>query len=181
MGLDGWLFYDFHRRDPIGCRILELDDTAMSTRRWYYFVPARGEPRKLVHRIEMGKLDALPGEKHVYLPWKEQHRLLREMIGPAKRVAMQYSPLNAVPYVSLVDAGTIELVRSFGVEVVSSAELVALFEAQVLEPGFKLHLEAGKGVHAAVDDGFAEIGRRRALSYRIICILPRGTKHRTRK
>jgi Xaa-Pro aminopeptidase len=159
-GLDGWLFYDFHNRDPIAARILGLDPKAMTTRRWYYFIPAQGEPRKLVHSIERGKLDDLPGGKHIYLPWPQQHDLLRNILGGARKVAMQYSPLNAIPYVSLVDGGTIELVRSLGVEVVSSADLVQEFEARLTQPQYESHLEAGKAIHAVCEGAFAEISRR---------------------
>ncbi|MFQ6093978.1 MAG: M24 family metallopeptidase [bacterium] len=159
-GFDGWLFYDFHNRDPIAARILGLDPRAMATRRWYYFIPAEGEPKKLVHSIERGKLDSLPGERLVYLPWPEQHRLLKEVLAGAKRVAMQYSPLNAIPYVSLVDAGTVDLVRSFGMEVVSSVDLVQQFEARLTPQQYESHLEAGKVMHAICDFAFAEIGRR---------------------
>jgi len=158
--LDGWLFYDFHNRDLIGYRILGLDPTKFTTRRWYYYIPAQGEPKKLVHSIERGRLDPLPGEKLIYLPWPQQHQLLREILKGAKRVAMQYSPMNAIPYVSLVDAGTIELVRSFGVEVVSSADLVQRFEARLSNEAFRTHLEAGKAMHTIVDAAFQEIGQR---------------------
>lgn len=158
--LDGWLFYDFHNRDPIAGRILGLDPKAMTSRRWYYFIPAQGEPRKLVHSIERGKLDALPGEKSIYLPWPQQHELLKVMLGGAKKVAMQYSPLNAIPYVSLVDGGTIELVRSFGVEVVSSADLVQEFEARLNQQQYESHLEAGKAIHTICDAAFTEISDR---------------------
>ncbi|MDZ7261231.1 MAG: Xaa-Pro peptidase family protein [candidate division KSB1 bacterium] len=159
-GLDGWLFYDFHNRDAIAYRILGLDAKKMTTRRWYYFIPAQGEPKKLVHSIERGKLDTLPGQKFVYLPWPEQHQLLRQILGKAKKVAMQYSPLNAIPYVSLVDAGTVELVRSFGVEVVSSADLVGRFEAHLSQEDYQSHKEAGLVMHGVCDATFAEIGRR---------------------
>lgn len=159
-GLDGWLFYDFHNRDPIACTILGLDPQAMATRRWYYFIPAEGEPRKLVHSIERGKLDSLPGEKHIYLPWPQQHELLNGILGGAKKVAMQYSPMNAIPYVSLVDGGTIELVRSFGVEVISSADLVQQFEARLTQQQYESHLEAGTVMHAICDFAFGEIARR---------------------
>lgn len=159
-GLDGWLFYDFHNRDLIAYRILGLDPHKMTTRRWYYFIPAEGEPRKLVHAIEQGKLDPLPGEKKVYLPWPQQHQLLKEILGPARKVAMQYSPLNAIPYVSMVDGGTVDLVRSLGVEIISSADLVQLFEAYLDEAAFETHLEAGRRIHLVLDETFREVSRR---------------------
>src|ERR1700756_2738729 len=104
--LDGCLFYDFRGRDPIAHRILHLP-SAMRTRRWFYFVPAKGAPRKLVHKIEAQSLAALPGET---LPFSAQEELrgnLKKVLGRSKSVAMQYSPKNAIPYVSMVDAGTI--------------------------------------------------------------------------
>ncbi len=157
--LDGWLFYDFRHSDPLAYRILKLDPHTHTTRRWYYFVPATGEPTKIVHRIEQEKLDALPGRKCVYLPWQEQHEFLREALAGAKRIAMQYSPLNAIPYISRVDAGTIELVRSFEVEVVTSAELVQRFEA-VWSPAQKaMHITAAENVHRIIHEAFAEIAR----------------------
>ena len=159
-GLDGWLFYDFQNRDGIGYRILGLDYGKFTSRRWYYFIPAYGEPRKLVHMVEAFKLDALPGEKNVYLPWSEQHEKLKQLLGGSRRIAMQYSPGNAIPYISLVDGGTIELIRSFGVEIVSSADLVQLFEAIVTPAGFETHLEAGRKVHSIMDATFREVARR---------------------
>src|SRR5215469_4764984 len=144
--LDGWLFYDHHYRDPIAYRVLQIKP-AMCTRRWYYLIPATGEPMKLVHRIESGNLDAAPGEKLEYSYWKEQHANLQRILAGRERVAMQYSALNDIPYIGLVDAGTIELVRTCGVEVVSSADLVQLFEARWSAAALASHLQAGKGVH----------------------------------
>ena len=95
--LDGWLFYSFRGSDPIAENILRLDHAKFTTRRWFYFVPAAGTPQKIVHAIETGTLDSLPGNKRVYLPWQQLHQTLREVLTGAKRVAMQYSPLNAIP------------------------------------------------------------------------------------
>ena len=153
-GLDGWLFFDHHRRDPLAYRILQIPDHVSPTRRWYFFVPASGEPRKLVHRVESGALDALPGMKQAYSSWQEQHSRLSALLGGAKRVAMQYSPNCAIPYVSLVDAGTIELVRSCRIEVLSSADLVQQFEAVWTEEQFELHLEAGRLVDGVRREAF---------------------------
>ena len=155
--LDGWLFYDHHHRDPIAYRVLKLDAPTMVTRRWYYLIPAEGQPEKLVHRIERARLDALPGTEHQYSSWREQREKLKEMLAGKKRVAMQYSQMNDIPYIGLVDAGTVELIKSLGVEVVSSADLVQLFEARWSPEALALHLEAGKVVHAAVDMGFRTI------------------------
>ena len=155
-GLDGWLFYDHHRRDPIAYRVLKISPP-MCTRRWFYLIPAEEDPSKLIHRVERHNLDGLPGHAIEYSTWKEQHEGLKKILGGKKRIAMQYSPLNNIPYVGLVDAGTIELVRSLGVEVISSADLVQLFEARWSEDALASHLEAGKVVHAAVRAGFAAI------------------------
>ena len=182
--LDGWLFYDFRGSDPLAPRILMLGEDASGSRRWYYYIPASGEPTKIVHSIERSKLDPLPGKRLIYGGWEEQHARLRETlssvvagVSPATerpkaadtaaatakkkplRVAMQYSPMNDIPYISRVDAGTIELVRSFGVELVTSAELVQQFEA-VLTPAQKQsHVEASDKMHRILLEAFAEIAR----------------------
>src|SRR5512138_2048214 len=158
-GLDGWLFYSFRGSDPIGVNVLGLHE-GHATRRWFYYVPASGEPTKIVHSIEREALDALPGRKLVYLPWEQLHEHLRGTLGGARRVAMQYSPMNAIPYVSRVDAGTIEMVRSFGVEVVSSADLVQQFEAVMRPEQLATHLDAAKLMRAVVDRTYAEVARR---------------------
>ena len=126
--LDGWLFYDFRWRDPIAQRILQLPP-GMRTRRWYYFVPAKGTPRKLVHKIETESLAALAGDTLYYAAQDELRKNLKKALGRAKKIAMQYSPKNEIPYVAMVDAGTIELVRGTGVKVASSADLVQKYEA----------------------------------------------------
>src|SRR2546423_480456 len=167
--LDGWLFYDFRGSDPLAPRILKLGEHASGSRRWFYYIPASGEPTKIVHSIERAKLDALPGQRVIYRGWEEQHaRIAGALQGPpenrprnqvTKRVAMQYSPNNDIPYISRVDAGTIELVRSFGVEIVTSAELVQQFEA-VLTPAQKQsHIDASDKLHRVLMEAFAEIGR----------------------
>jgi Xaa-Pro dipeptidase len=155
--LDGWLFYDHHRRDPIAYRVLKIDPP-MCTRRWYYLIPAAGEPAKLVHRIERGNLAGAPGIEHQYSSLSEQREALKKMLEGKKRVAMQYSHLNDIPYIGLVDAGTVELVKSFGVDIVSSADLVQVFEARWSAEALATHLEAGKSVHAIVRQAFAVIG-----------------------
>ncbi len=159
-GFDGWLFYDFHNRDAIAARILNMNTHRFASRRWYYYIPAIGEPKKLVHKIEPWRCDHLPGEKFIYLPWQEQHAFLKQILGDAKKVAMQYSPMNAIPYVSIVDGGTIELVRSFGIEVVSSANLVSLFESHLSMEDYRSHCEAGESMQFIKDEAFKEIARR---------------------
>jgi Xaa-Pro aminopeptidase len=156
--LDGWLFFDHHHRDPLAYRVLGLDPNLHASRRWYYFVPAKGEPRKLVHRIESRNLDTLQGAKHVYSSWEEQTSALSELLAGSKRVAMQYSPNCAIPYVSNVDGGTLELVRSTGVEVVSSAELIQHFEARLDSAALDSHLEAGVLVDQVRRSAFQFIG-----------------------
>ena len=143
--LDGWLFFDHHQRDPLAYRVLGLP-ARMATRRWYYFIPAQGDPAGLEHRIERGMLASLPGEKTPYSSWTEQIAGLGKLLSGMHRVAMQYSPQCAIPYVSMVDAGTVELVRGAGVDVVSSAELIQAFEARWSAEGLESHLEAGRRV-----------------------------------
>lgn len=159
-GIDGWLFYDFHNRDAIAARILKMDTSRFASRRWFYYIPAEGEPQKLVHRIEPWRCDHLPGVKHVYLPWPQLRESLRSMLGDAKTIAMQYSPMNNIPYVSIVDAGTVELIRSFGVEVVSSGDLVGRFEAHLSMEDWRSHQEAGAIMQMIKDETFLEVARR---------------------
>ena len=144
--LDGWLFFDHHQRDPLAYRILGLGPKGHVSRRWYFFIPAVGEPRALVHRIESKMLDEVPGEKIPYSTWQEQCDGIVRLLAGARRIAMQYSPNCAIPYVSLVDAGTIELVRGAGAEIVSSAELVQYFEARLDAAGRESHFEAGRRI-----------------------------------
>jgi len=151
--LDGWLFYDFRGRDPIAQGILQLPP-GMRTRRWYYFVPAKGTPRKLVHKIETESLAALPGDTLFYAGQEELRKNLRKLLGRAKTVAMQYSPKNAIPYVAMVDAGTVELVRSTGVKVVSSADLVQKYEACWSPAQLESHLAAGAVIDRVVREAF---------------------------
>ncbi len=159
-GHDGWLFYDHHHRDPIAARILGLDEKAHITRRWYYFVPAVGEPRKLVHRIEQGRLDTLPGSKGQYSSWQELAAGLEAMLQGTRRLAMQYSPNNAIMYVSMVDAGTVEFLRGLGKQIVSSANLVSQFEAVLNEEQMASHAVAQRAIDAILAEGWKEIGRR---------------------
>ena len=159
-GVDGWLFYDHHHRDPIAGRILGLDEKAHVTRRWYYFVPASGEPRRLVHRIEQGRLDSLPGSKGVYSSWQELQSGLAAMLGNAQKLAMQYSPNNDIMYVSMVDAGTVEFLRSLGKQIVSSADLVSQFEAVLSQEQVESHTVAQKAIDSIVAEAWNEIASR---------------------
>ncbi len=163
--LDGWLFYDFRHSDPLAYRILKLDEKMFASRRWFYYIPATGEPVKIVQSIEQFKLDSLPGKKLIFRGWQELHACLREALaapakGSKRRVAMQYSPMDDIPYISRVDAGTIELVRSFEVEPVTSAELVQRFEAVFSPEQHRTQVEASDKMHRIIQDAFAEIGRR---------------------
>src|SRR5580698_9786665 len=120
-GLDGWLFFDHHRRDPLAYRVLRFTPGSMVSRRWYYCIPAQGEPRKLEHKIESHTLDELPGTKSLYAEWGEMLERLGELTRGARKIAMQYSAQCAIPYVAMVDAGTLELVRGLGLEIATSA------------------------------------------------------------
>lgn len=155
--IDGWLFYDFRGSDPLAYRILRLDPRIHVTRRWYYWVPAEGSPVKLLHRIEPHVLDALPGQADCYVSWEQQRQILARLLAGGLRVAMQYSPLNAVPYVSRVDAGTIELIRSYDVEVVSSADLIQMFEARWTDHQLESHQFAAAALRRIVDETFSHV------------------------
>lgn len=156
-GLDGWLFYDFRGSDPLAYRVLKLDPTRHVTRRWYYWIPRKGHPVKLLHRIEPHVLDDLPGDTTSYVSWTEQRTALATLLRGATRIAMQYSPLNAIPYISRVDAGTVELVRNCGVEVTTSADLVQRFEAVWNEQQLASHRVAAEVLRHIVDEAFAQV------------------------
>src|ERR1051326_6408714 len=162
--LDGWLFCDFRHSDPLAYRILKLDEKMFASRRWFYYIPVSGEPVKIVQSIEQFKLDSLPGKKLVFRGWQELHARLREVLSPAtkestRRVAMQYSPMNDIPYISRVDAGTIELVRSFGVEPVTSAELVQKFEAVFSPAQHQMQVEASNKMHRIIRSEERRVGK----------------------
>jgi Xaa-Pro aminopeptidase len=158
--IDAWFFYDHHRRDPIAYRVLGLPDTLMVTRRWFYLIPAQGDPVKLVHKIEAGHLDSLPGAKHKYAGWQELFDNIKAILGNYRNIAMQYSPNNSVFTISLVDAGTVEIVRGMGKNVVSSADLVAQFEATFTDEQVQTHFAARDAIDAITASAFQEIGRR---------------------
>jgi len=158
--IDAWLFYDHHHRDPIAYRVLGLPSSLMVTRRWFYLIPAKGEPSKLVHKIEAGHLDSLPGSKRVYSGWQELFEQIKLFLADYKTIAMQYSPNNLVFTVSLVDAGTMDLIRGLGKNVVSAADLIAQFEATWTDQQIQTHFAARDAVDSITTAAFAEIGRR---------------------
>ena len=150
-GFDGWLLYDFRGLNVLALRVLGIPESEAKSRRFFYYIPASGTPQKLVHRIETGSLDHLPGEKRVYLKWQELHSGLAEILAGSQRIAMEYSPNNANPYVSRVDGGTVELIRSLGPEIGSSGNLIQFFEARWDDRQWELHLEADAINRSAFD------------------------------
>ncbi|MGA3287966.1 MAG: Xaa-Pro peptidase family protein [Bacteroidota bacterium] len=152
--IDGWLLYDFRGSNVFATRLLALPEHIMFTRRYFYYIPAIGEPRKLVHRIEEWNLDALPGGKSIYLSWRSLEEGLKKLLSGSKRVAMEYSPKCAIPYVSTVDAGAIELVRTSGVEVVSSANLIQHFEARWDEEQLNDNVKSATHLRQIADKAF---------------------------
>jgi len=159
-GHEAWLFYDHHHRDPIAYRVLGLPPDRLTTRRWFYVIPAQGEPVKLVHRIESHHLDSLPGKKLGYSAWEELWVNLEAMVKPYHKLVMQYSANNQIPYISLVDAGMLDLIRGFGKEIVTSANLVAQFEATLSESQIASHYKAQEKVDKITAGAFQEIGLR---------------------
>ncbi len=158
--VDGWLFYDFRLSDPLAYRILDLSEDGIATRRWFCFVPARRHPRAIVSAVEATRLDPLGVEKIVYRSHHEMLAALRIVLGGARRVAMNYSPGCAIPYVSRVDAGTVEIVRAMGVEVVTAADLIQRFEATLTRAQLASHQRAARALISIVDETFSEIARR---------------------
>jgi Xaa-Pro dipeptidase len=158
--IDAWLFYDHHHRDSIAYHVLGLPEGLMVTRRWFYVIPAEGEPLKLVHKIEPGHLDSLPGKKMQYSGWQELFDQIKVLLANHRDIAMQYSPNNLVFTISLADAGTVELIRGLGKNVVSSGDLVAQFEASWTDQQILTHFAARDSVDAITAAAFPEIGRR---------------------
>jgi len=159
-GLDGWLFFDHHRRDPLAYRVLQFTPGSMVTRRWFYYIPAEGEPRALVHKIEAETLAALPGQSFLYAGWDTLVDGIKGIVGGGRRVAMQYSPDCAVPYVSMVDAGTVDLVRGLGIEVISSANLIQYFEARWTAEQLAMHMEAAQKIDQIRRQAFERVGEK---------------------
>ena len=157
-GCDGWLLYDFHNRDKIAYQVLGLEFGKFTSRRWFYWIPARGQPIRLCSKVEPNRLADLPGEQRFYLSWRELHEGLKGVLGAAKKVAAQWSPDCNIPYVSIVDGGTIDLLRRLGYEIVSSAGLVQTFQAVLDDAGYRSHVEAGARVQKVKDEAFALIG-----------------------
>jgi Xaa-Pro dipeptidase len=157
--LDGWLFYDFRMSDPLAYRILGLSEDGIATRRWFCYVPAHDKPRAIVSAVEAHRLDALGVEKIVYRSHDDMLAALRSVLAGARRVAMDYSPECAIPYVSRVDAGTIEIVRAMGIEVVTAADLIQRFEATLTREQLESHHRAARALRSIVDETFREIGR----------------------
>ncbi len=155
--IDGWLFYDFRKSNPIAYQVLALPRQEMYTRRWFYFVPAQGTPTAIISAVESHVLGSLTGTRLVFRTWEEMQHHVQSLLRSGMRVAMEYSPMNAIPYISRVDAGTIELIRSFGVEVVSSANLSQRFVAQLTDEQIESHREAGRRLIAAKDQLFKEL------------------------
>jgi Xaa-Pro aminopeptidase len=157
-GLDGWLFFDHHRRDPLAYRVLNFEPQSPVTRRWFYYIPATSEPRGLVHKIEAETLDALPGKHIAYASWQEMSAGLIALLGGASKIAMQYSPECAIPYVAMVDAGTVEMVRRLNMTVVSSANLLQYFDSRWSAEQLEMHLEAGRKVDRIRNTAFQHVG-----------------------
>jgi Xaa-Pro dipeptidase len=155
--VDGWLLYDFHASNPIAVSLMGLTGRHM-TRRWYYFIPASGTPQKLVHAIESFMLDGVPGDRHIYAGRAALEQGLMTLLRGTKVVAMEYSPECAIPYLSRVDAGTIDLIRRLGVTVVSSGDLVGRFEAAWTPAAIATHRAASERLYRIKDRAFAFIG-----------------------
>jgi len=155
--VDGWLFYDFRKSNPIAYQVLGLPSQEMYSRRWFYFVPAQGTPTAVISAVEPHTLHSLPGQRLIFRTWQEMHTHIRSLLASGTRIAMEYSPMNAIPYISRVDAGTIDLVRSFGVDIVSSANLAQRFIAQLTEQQIASHREAGRRLMTLKDQFFAEL------------------------
>jgi Xaa-Pro aminopeptidase len=164
MHVDGWLLYDFHKNNELAHLFLEIPKDQMVTRRFFYWIPAKGEPIKIVHAIEPHILDAWPGQKKIFLSWESLHAAIGEVLKGMKRIAMEYSPKNAIPYVSKVDAGTVDLVRSFGVEVVSSGTFLPHFTAVITKEQGESHIRAGKKLDEIVMNAWKWIQESKAVT-----------------
>lgn len=160
--IDAWLLYDFRGSNPIARSVIGFDERQIGTRRWFYLIPRAGEPVGILHVIEPHALKGAPGPMVLYRSWKELESVLRTHLKGLRRVAMEYSPGAAIPYVGRVDAGTVELVRASGPEVVTSADLVQIFEARWTPEQKELHDRAAHDTLLAKDEAFALIRERLA-------------------
>ncbi len=158
--LDGWLLYDFRGSNELARRVLDMQQMGAGSRRWMYFIPVEGQPRKLVHRIEESALDHLPGDKTVFLKWQEFEAGIADFTTGSGQIAMEYSPGGGNPYVSRVDGGTVDIVRNTGVEVVSSGDLISMFEATFTDEQWQLHLEADRVTQAGFERAWKLIADR---------------------
>ncbi len=158
MNLDGWLLYDFHGNNELARHFLEIPSHQMTTRRFFYWIPVKGKPIRIVHAIEAQTLDRCPGEKRVFLSWQTLEAEVRRALNGAKKIAMEYSPKNAIPYVSRVDAGTLDLIRSFGIEVVSSGDFLPHFTAVLDEKQIESQIKAARACDRIVNDTWKWIG-----------------------
>jgi len=164
--VDGWLLYDFHGSNPIAVNLAGLAGKH-TTRRWYYFIPASGRPQKLVHAIEPFTLDGLEGEKRIYAGRRQLEQHITDLLRGCKIVAMEYSPECSIPYLSRVDAGTIDMIRRLGIRVVSSGDLVGRFEAAWNEPAIRTHHAASEKLHKIKDQAFQYIGAKLSAGDRL--------------
>lgn len=156
--LDGWLIYNFRQTNIFATKILEMPTDKLSSRRYFYFIPANGTPQKLVHDIEKYDLDHVPGDKNIYSKWKTLHDGLQKILSGVKNICMEYSPNNDIPYLSKVDAGTLEFIRTFGVNVVSSGDIVQYFEARWTDEQYKDVQETANILLTTIDKAFHFIG-----------------------
>lgn len=161
-GLDAWLLYDFRGQNPIGAELTEVNKQGghLATRRWFYLIPSSGEPRKLVHAIERNSLAHLPGATTKYAGRDQLESGLKQILSGVKRVAMEYSPGAAIPYVSRVDAGTVELVRDAGADVVSSGDLVQRFATMWDDEAVASHRTASDKLYRVKDRAFEAVASR---------------------
>lgn len=156
--LDGWLLYDFRRNNDLACQFLEIPSDRLLSRRFFYWIPQQGTPKKIVHSIESQVLDHLPGDILRYHTWQEIESHLATILKGKKRIAMEYSPRNAIPAVSKVDAGTVDLVRDCGVEVFSSADILQQYTSVWDQHKLKTHLAAAEVLCQTVDKAWSLIG-----------------------
>jgi Xaa-Pro aminopeptidase len=158
--LDGWLIYDFHGQNRIAGNLFKMTTATLLTRRWYYFIPKAGQPQLLVHKIERDNFPEPPERLRHYLSLESQIEQLKDMLSDCKTVAMEYSPECAIPYISCVDAGTIELLRGIGLKVVSSADLVQEFQSKWNAQQVESHSRAALAVDAVKDAAFQLIAEK---------------------